>query len=160
MALFDRKKTLLDDDGQTSLEISVDGESSPDGSPIATARPRAPGEPPPTPARALTGPSTRIGESVTLEGTLKFQGAARVDGIVRGRVESAGSLLVGEDAEVAAEVHVGNLILHGAIEGDVTAREAVEIHEDGELRGDLRTPALTVHPGALFFGHCDMGGEE
>jgi len=160
MALFDRKKSPLDDDGQTSLEMSVDEESSPDGSATASVRSRASGQPPAPPTKALDGPATRIGESVTLEGTLKFKGEARVDGIVRGRIESAGRLFVGHAAEVAAQVHVGNLVLHGAIEGDVTARGAVEIHEDGELRGDLMTPALTVHPGALFFGHCDMGGDE
>ena len=160
MALFDRKKALSEDDGQTSLNISGDEVAAGEGPPAESDRPRANGGPPPPPAKALGGASTRIGQSVTLEGTLKFRGVARVDGIVRGRIESDGRLFVGDDAEVAAEVHVGNLILHGAIEGDVTAREAVEIHEDGELRGDLRTPALTVHTGALFFGHCDMGGDE
>ena len=175
MALFDRKKPT-DDIAQTTLDVAVvhsHTEQAPhsDAAPaLSTNRPAASREmdrPARDRAKALpaagegaAAPDTRIGESVTLEGKLKVKGGARIDGVVRGRVESDQLLEVGPEAELAAEVHVGSLILHGSIEGNVTARERVVIHADGELRGDLRTPALQVDSGALFFGHCDMGGDE
>lgn len=172
MALFDRKKSA-DDNAQATLDVAVvDSHTvvAPDAGDAASTQaepaPRSPDRPAGRKAKALPAatasspPDTRIGESVTLEGKLKVVGGARIDGIVRGRIESRDLLEVGHDAELAAEVHAGSLVLHGSIEGDVTARQRVVIHADGELRGNLRTPALQVDPGALFFGHCDMGGEE
>ncbi len=174
MALFDRKKPS-DDNAQTTLDVAVvDSQTEPLSEP-GDAGSETSGRPAPRrtldrasrdkdkalPAAASSGaPDTRIGESVTLEGKLKVRGDARIDGVVRGRIESAGTLEVGPDADLAAEVHAGALILHGSVEGNVTARQRVVIHQDGELRGDLRTPALQVDSGALFFGHCDMGGDE
>lgn len=171
MALFDRKKPA-DDDAQTTLDVAVvesqtESAGSGEGADATPERPaRSLDRPARSKAKALPAPSssgppdTRIGESVQLEGKLKVRGGALIDGIVKGRIESEDLLEVGPDADLAAEVHAGALILHGSIEGNVTARERVVIHSDGELRGDLRTPALQVDSGALFFGHCDMGGEE
>ena len=100
---------------------------------------------------------TRVGQGVTLEGRLRFSGNAHIEGEVRGRIESEGSLEVGQEAAVSADVHVGHLVIHGVTQGNVVAAGSVEIHSSGELRGDLTTPALTVHRGALFHGRCDMG---
>jgi cytoskeletal protein CcmA (bactofilin family) len=180
MALFDRKKPTSEDQGQTTLDVAVvesrtvpapaqatggELDDPQDGESVPAPR-RAPDRPQRSKPKALPSaeavPSvdTRIGLSVILEGTLRFTGAAHIDGVVRGKVISKGHLEVGPDATLAAEVHVGALVLHGTIEGNVTADERVEIHADGELRGDLRTPALRVEDGALFFGHCEMGRDE
>ena len=147
--MFNRKKTMSED-GSPEAEVGEQGEPSPVG-------PGAPSADTPTPY--LADPSTIIGQGVSLEGTLRFAGAARVEGVVSGRVESSGSLEVGEEANVAADMALGHLVLHGTACGDVTASGSVEIHSSGKLSGDLRTPALTVHPGALFRGRCDMGDE-
>lgn len=104
--------------------------------------------------------ATRVGQGVSLEGTLRFTGDAAIEGEVRGRIEAAGTLEVARGASVAADVAVGRLVLFGVARGNVTATGSVEIHPSGQLRGDLSTPALTVHPGALFQGRCDMGRDD
>ena len=152
MALFDRKKTDTDLDEADSAEPVI---TAPDAD-IGGAAPE------PRTAKKADGafPDTHVGEEVVLEGTLRFKGGARVDGIVKGRIVSEDRLEVGPEAELEAQVDVGVLVLQGAITGNVHARVSAEIHDEGELRGDLRTPALQVHRGAMFFGHCDMGGED
>ncbi len=149
--MFNRKKGKQDDDNPEAEAGLPESPTEAGGQPQAT--------PADTPAPDVSDPSTVIGQGVSLEGTLRFAGAACVQGVVSGRIESGGSLEVGQEALVAADMALGHLVLHGAAQGNVTASGSVEIHSSGKLKGDLRTPALTVHPGALFHGRCDMGEE-
>ena len=113
--------------------------------------------PSPGPAPSPGTAETRIGAGVRFEGKLRFEGQAHVEGELQGEIEGSGVLTVGRGARVEANLDVGTLRLHGCVEGNVRASEAVEIVASGTLRGDLKTPALKVDPGAHFVGHCDMG---
>jgi len=45
------------------------------------------------------------------------------------------------------------------VEGEVTAKERVEIHSRGNLHGNISTPALVIHEGGIFEGNCKMGAK-
>ena len=157
--MFNRKKDRPDVELDDDLDVLVEGDEPPDEVRATPPPPPAPTQRRPPASPASGAPFTRVGQGVTLEGTLRFVGGASIQGNVRGRVISAGRLEVGPEAQVFAEVDVGALVVRGVVRGNVKAAETVEIHETGELRGDLRTPALTVETGALFHGRCDMGKE-
>lgn len=99
---------------------------------------------------------TILGPESSFDGKLTFQGAVRIDGQFSGEVVTDDVLVVGESAKVKAEVHVGSLILNGNFEGNVYAKNAVEIHSPGLLRGNISTPSLTIDRGVIFEGNCKM----
>lgn len=99
---------------------------------------------------------TVLGPESSFDGKLTFQGAVRIDGHFSGEIMTDDVLVVGNGAKVKAEVHVGSLVLNGEIEGNVFAKQAVEIHAPGLLRGNLTTPALTIDRGVIFEGTCHM----
>ena len=97
-----------------------------------------------------------LGTGTEFQGTLTFEGTIRIEGKVSGEVVSQDTLIVGEDAEVDAEVSVGVLVCRGQVKGNVKATDRIELHETSELKGNISTPRLMISEGAVFFGSCEM----
>ena len=91
------------------------------------------------------------------DGTLSFEGAFRIGGVFRGKIFTDDVLIIGEGAEVDAEIEVGTLILSGELKGSVKAKDRVEIHYPAVFRGNIQTPSLMVADGVVFEGVSQMG---
>lgn len=97
-----------------------------------------------------------LGEDVQFDGVLNFQGLVRVDGKMKGEINSKDTLVVGEKAVLNADVNVGRLVIYGKILGNVRASGKVELYSKGRLYGNIKTPLLVIEEGAVFKGNCDM----
>jgi len=106
---------------------------------------------------AIEAAPTVLGRGCAFEGLLSFRGAARVDGNLTGEVIAEGRLVVGPEARLQARVVVDELILAGEIEGEVEARERVQLEATARLRGSLRAPRLSMVEGAWLQGRCETG---
>ncbi len=100
---------------------------------------------------------TLIGERSSFKGELSFDGVVRIDGTFEGNVRSArdGTLIVSESARITGDVDVPKLILHGAINGNVRAREALQITATGRLTGDVEYKVMALAEGAAINGRCN-----
>ena len=94
-----------------------------------------------------------------MKGELSFEETFRIDGRFEGRIPSGGELILGDSAEVDAEIHVERISINGSLKGTVRAGERVEIHPRARVTADLHTPILRVEEGAFFQGSCEMTGE-
>lgn len=112
----------------------------------------------PTPARAETPGeiTTLLGRGASFEGKLTFEGTVRIDGRMTGEVFSDDVLVVGEGAEIHAEIQVGTVIVQGTVVGNIRATQAVELRAPAVVRGNLHTPSLAVERGVVFDGQCTM----
>ena len=90
------------------------------------------------------------------EGTITFEGIFRLDGKVVGEIFNSGTLILGETAVIQGTLGVNALILNGRVEGEVNAKERVEIHSTGKLYGTLMAPILVIQDGGIFEGDCKM----
>ena len=121
----------------------------------ATASEPVPVKEPPRPAEAGVVASLFKGSRVT--GQLNFQGAARIDGIVDGEIQCQGMLVIGAGAEVRAKITGQTVVVHGRVEGNVIAKERLELVAPARLYGNIVTPRLTIAEGVVFDGDCSMG---
>ncbi len=94
-----------------------------------------------------------------LKGELTFEETFRIDGRFEGRIPSGSELILGDSAEVDAEIRVERLSINGALKGSVHASERVEIHPRARVTAEIHTPVLRIEEGAFFQGSCTMGGE-
>src|SRR4051794_34424030 len=106
-----------------------------------------------TPAGEIT---TLLGRGAAFEGKLTFDGTVRIDGRFKGEVFSDDVLVIGEGAHVEAEIEVGEIIIQGAVFGNITAKRSIEIHAPGRVKGDLHTPSLQIDKGVMFEGRSFM----
>ncbi|MBI5485877.1 MAG: polymer-forming cytoskeletal protein [Deltaproteobacteria bacterium] len=102
-----------------------------------------------------------LGHGTDFTGKLTFEGTVRIDGRFQGEVLTHDVLIIGEGAEVHAEIDVGTLIVKGGVVvGNIRARDAVEIHAPGRVLGDIASPSLYVGKGVVFDGRCQMRGDD
>lgn len=109
-----------------------------------------------TPEVNLHDVHTILGPESSFEGKLVFDGTVRIDGKFKGEIQTSNTLVIGQGARVEATVNVGNIIINGDVVGDVIAKQAVEIHAPGKLRGNITTPQLQIDKGVVFEGTCKM----
>jgi cytoskeletal protein CcmA (bactofilin family) len=100
--------------------------------------------------------TTLLGKGSEFEGKLSFEGTVRVDGKLTGEIFTDDVLIVGEGAEVNAEVTVGSIVIQGTVRGNITAKRSVEIHSPGRVKGNINTPSLFIEKGVVFDGQCQM----
>jgi cytoskeletal protein CcmA (bactofilin family) len=109
----------------------------------------------PAPAEPRLAGHLYKGSRVT--GQLTFQASARIDGNVEGEIQCQGTLTVGEGAEVRAKISGQIVIIRGKVEGNVVAKEKVELAAPARLFGNIDTPRLIITEGVVFDGDCSMG---
>ena len=90
-------------------------------------------------------------------GELSFQDTLRIDGKFEGTIRDGRLLIIGESADVNAEIHVATVSVSGRLRGNVHAKERVELHASARCQCNLDTRVLVVEEGATFEGGCSMG---
>src|ERR1039457_3322618 len=91
-----------------------------------------------------------LNSDVEIKGTLKFAGELTFDGKLDGDITSEGALNVGDNAVIKGNLNVSSVVLRGKVNGNVTAREKIEIKAKTELFGDIRSPKLVIEEGVPF----------
>ncbi len=97
-----------------------------------------------------------LNSDVELKGILKFSGELSFDGKLEGDINSEGSLQLGDNAVVKGNISVDSVVLRGKINGNITAREKIEIKTKTELFGDIRASKLVIEEGVTFVGKSEV----
>ena len=98
-----------------------------------------------------------VGHGTTLTGETNFQMMLRVDGHLTGTIMSdGGTLIVGTNGQVDANIAVAVATINGAVNGDIIATERIQLGRTARVMGNVSTPKLMVEDGAIFEGGCTM----
>lgn len=101
-----------------------------------------------------------LDEGTTFSGEVTFNDTLRIDGKFEGAVRSGGALVIGERADVNAEIDVAVVTVSGRLRGSVRASERVELHPTARAECSVDCKVLIVHEGASFDGQCSMSGSQ
>ncbi|MCL2183113.1 MAG: polymer-forming cytoskeletal protein [Chitinispirillia bacterium] len=97
-----------------------------------------------------------IGAGSVFEGTINVPHSIRIDGLFKGKLQTAESVTVGEAGVVEAEVKAQNAFIFGKILGNVYIEDRVELHSSAVVVGDLHAKELVIKEGAVYHGSCSM----
>ena len=108
--------------------------------------------------------STVIGKGTVITGDVQFSGGLHLDGEIKGKVngdgDSRATLTVSEQGQVEGDVRVENLILNGAVIGDVYASERAELASNARVSGTVYYRLLEMAMGAEVNGKLVHSEEE
>lgn len=99
---------------------------------------------------------TFIGASITIDGEIDSDEGVVLEGRVQGKITCAQDVTVERGAEVEAEVRADVVQVHGRVVGPVDARARVELSNEAQVTGDVRSPRILIADGAQYKGHIDM----
>lgn len=98
-----------------------------------------------------------VGHGTTLTGETEFHAMLRVDGHLVGSVTSeAGTLIVGNNGQVDANVAVAAAMISGSVNGDIIATEKLQLGRTARVMGNISSPRLIIEEGAILEGSCSM----
>ena len=90
-------------------------------------------------------------------GELRFRDSFRIDGRLRGKIVSDNTLIIGESAQVEADIDCGVVSIRGTVSGRVHGRQRIELLAGAKVQATLISPKLVIEDGAFFQGECRMG---
>ena len=95
-----------------------------------------------------------LGTSIVIKGDLSASEDLTLYGRMEGSVTVHGghTLTIGRHADIRAAIDAKAVVIQGAVTGNVTAREKVEIHTTGSVAGDVSSPRLAIADGASIRG--------
>jgi len=100
----------------------------------------------------------QIGSGTKIIGNIETSESIRIDGEIEGNITSKGKVVIGPNGKVKGIVNCANSEVSGTLEGKVLVSELLSLKASSKLIGDINTAKLTIEPGAIFTGRCDMGG--
>src|ERR1700704_657717 len=98
-----------------------------------------------------------IGKSVMIKGQIFSREDLTIDGEIDGSVElQEHRLTVGPHGKLQAGVKAREIIVLGAIHGNVEASDKIDIRKDAKLGGDIKAARIVIEDGAYFKGSIDI----
>lgn len=99
---------------------------------------------------------TFIAAGARFEGTLTLTGDFHIDTEFRGALETDGTITVGPNGSVVGDIRAREVVICGAVVGDVKAPRQLIVEADGKLHGDIETACLEIQKHAFFQGRTAM----
>jgi cytoskeletal protein CcmA (bactofilin family) len=104
----------------------------------------------------FSGHNDLLGNGTELEGKLICDGDIRINGHFSGEISVNGTLSIGEEGFVEANIHAPYVAIGGGFHGNITADKRVEILPPAKVYGDIEAPSVVLEKGAIFEGNCRM----
>lgn len=101
--------------------------------------------------------TARLGSSLHVKGEISGNEDLLIDGSVEGLVQlDERKLTVGATAKVTADIIAREVVVYGAVKGNLRAKDRIEIKKDGSVNGDLTTARIMIEDGAYFKGSIEI----
>lgn len=97
-----------------------------------------------------------LASDVEIKGNLKFSGEMTFDGKLDGEVQTDGVLNLGDSAIINGNINAQTVVVRGKVNGNINAKEKIEIKTKAELFGDIRAAKLVVEEGVTFVGKTEV----
>ena len=97
-----------------------------------------------------------LNSDVEIKGNIKFSGELTFDGKLDGEIHTDGTLTLGDGAVVNGNINAQSVVVRGKINGNINAKEKIEIKAKAELFGDIRATKLVVEEGVTFVGKTEV----
>jgi len=107
---------------------------------------------------STTGTASKnvLNSDVEIKGNIKFSGELTFDGKLDGEIHTDGTLHLGDGAVINGNVNATNVVVRGKVNGNVTAKEKIDIKAKTELFGDIRATKLAIEEGVTFVGKTEV----
>ena len=98
-----------------------------------------------------------IGAGTIITGDVTSKGDIRVDGTLKGSVNTQGKVVLGCEGMIEGDVVCKDADISGTIKAKITVSQLLSLKSTAKLNGDIITNKLSIEPGASFTGSCSMG---
>lgn len=99
---------------------------------------------------------TIISSDVQITGTIKSSGPVRIDGKLEGDLVCAADAVIGRSAIIKGGLQVNSVVIEGTIQGNITAKDKIDMKSTAKVHGDISAKRLAVEDGVTFIGRSEV----
>ncbi|RLD17742.1 MAG: polymer-forming cytoskeletal protein [Caldiserica bacterium] len=99
-------------------------------------------------------------EGTVIQGEVRSNNDIRVDGVIKGTLQSNSKVVIGAKGKVEGDVLCKNADVSGSIKGRIEVNELLFLKSTAVIDGDIIANKLVVESGAKFNGTCRMGAHQ
>lgn len=98
-----------------------------------------------------------IAQGTQLQGNMVTASDCRIDGAMRGNIESKAKIIVGRSGVVEGNIKCANIEIEGNVKAEsLIVTELLALKATANLIGNIETGKIAIEPGAEFSGNCKM----
>jgi len=97
-----------------------------------------------------------LNSDVEIKGNIKFSGELTFDGKLDGEIQTDGALILGDGAVINGNINAQSVVVRGKVNGNINAKEKIDIKTKAELFGDIRSVKLVIEEGVTFVGKTEV----
>jgi cytoskeletal protein CcmA (bactofilin family) len=97
-----------------------------------------------------------VGEKIQIHGELTGEGDIQLMGAFRGTIDLTGTIVIGESAQVEADIAATNIIVGGHVKGNLIASGRVDLLPTGSVTGNVKTGSIAAAEGASLKGEIEI----
>lgn len=101
-----------------------------------------------------------ISNGTEITGDIISNGDIRIDGALKGILNTKGKVVIGPTGKINGEVYCKNSEVSGVVEGKISVGQLLNLKASSKITGDIITYKLSIEPGAKFSGNCKMSESE
>ena len=97
-----------------------------------------------------------IAADVEITGTIKSSSAVRIEGKLDGELLCSADAVIGKSAVIKGNISVNSVVVEGLIQGNITAKDKIEMKATAKVHGDINSKRLSVEDGVTFIGRSEV----
>jgi cytoskeletal protein CcmA (bactofilin family) len=97
-----------------------------------------------------------LNSDVEIKGNIKFAGELTFEGKLDGEINTDGILTLGDGAVINGNIAAQSVVVRGKVNGNISAKEKIEIKAKAEVFGDIRATKLAIEEGVTFVGKTEV----
>lgn len=99
---------------------------------------------------------TVIGEDVEITGNVKCESNIQINGKLNGDLNCGGQVMIGNASAIKGNMIIETVSIMGQVNGNITAKDKIDLKSTARLHGDIRAKRLTVEDGVTFVGKVEV----
>ena len=97
-----------------------------------------------------------LGSDVEIKGNIKFASEMTFEGKLDGEIHTEGVLTLGDSAIINGNIAAQTVVVRGKVNGNIVAKDKIEIKAKAEVFGDVRATKLAIEEGVVFVGKTEV----
>lgn len=100
-----------------------------------------------------------IGNGTNIVGDININGDIRIDGTLKGNLNGQGRVVVGQSGSIEGEINCQCAEVSGIVIGKILAQDSLIMRNSAKITGNIKINKLSIEPGAIFNGNCEMNAQ-
>lgn len=97
-----------------------------------------------------------VSEKIQIRGDLSGEGDIQLMGGFYGTIDLVGTVVIGESAQVEADIAATNILVGGHVKGNLVASGRVDLLPTGSVTGNVKTGSIAAAEGASLHGEIEI----